>query len=99
MACACGGPDGARARGARPDASGRRGRGRDPLSSPLSAARRELHDHNLVFRSRGGRNERESRITLCAWHHLRGVHTGRVRAEGEAPVAVMWEVGERYATE
>jgi hypothetical protein len=78
---------------------------------PICTARRELHDHHLVFRSRGGGNERENRITLCAWHHLRGVHAGRVRAEGEAPHLLTWEigvrtghrpllrlVGERYAT-
>jgi hypothetical protein len=70
-----------------------------------------LTNHHLVFRSRGGSNERENRITLCVWHHLRGVHAGRVRAEGEAPDAIRWEigvrtgrrpllrfVGERYAT-
>jgi hypothetical protein len=34
-------------------------------------------------------------VTLCAWHHLRGVHAGRIRAEGEAPDAVTWEIGVR----
>jgi hypothetical protein len=34
-------------------------------------------------------------ITVCAWHHLRGVHAGRVRAEGEAPRAIIWEIGRR----
>ena len=78
---------------------------------PVCTARRELHDHHVVFRWRGGGNERENRITLCAWHHLRGVHAGRVRAEGEAPDRITWDigvragqrallrlVGERYAT-
>ena len=78
---------------------------------PVCTARRELHDHHVVFRSRGGGNQRENRITLCAWHHLRGVHAGRVRVEGEAPQGITWEigvhpgrrpllklVGERYAT-
>ena len=78
---------------------------------PVCTARRELHDHHVVFRSRGGGNGRENRVTLCAWHHLRGVHAGRVRAEGEAPDGITWEigvrpgrrallrlVGERYAT-
>jgi hypothetical protein len=78
---------------------------------PVCTARRNLHDHHLVFRSRGGGNARANRLTLCAWHHLRGVHAGRVRAEGEAPDAVTWEmgvrpgrkpllrlIGERYAT-
>jgi hypothetical protein len=62
---------------------------------PVCTARRELHDHHLVLRSRGGGNGRENRITLCVWHHLRGIHGGRVRAEGEAPDAVIWEIGVR----
>ena len=41
----------------------------------------------------GGGNERENRITLCAWHHLRGVHAGRVRASGDAPHGITWEIG------
>ena len=62
---------------------------------PVCTARRNLHDHHLVFRSRGGGNGRENRLTLCVWHHLRGVHAGRIRAEGEAPDAVSWEIGVR----
>ena len=78
---------------------------------PVCTSRRELHDHHVVFRSRGGGNERTNRITLCALHHLRGLHAGRIRAEGDAPHAITWEigvwpgrrpllrlVGERYAT-
>jgi hypothetical protein len=61
-------------------------------SAGVKFPRATLH---LVFRSRGGGNERANRITLCAWHHLRGVHAGRVRAEGEAPQAVTWEIGRR----
>jgi hypothetical protein len=55
---------------------------------PACTARRELHDHHLVFRSHGGGNGRENRLTLCAWHHLRGIHADRVRARGEAPAGV-----------
>jgi hypothetical protein len=54
-----------------------------------------LHDHHLLFRSRGGGNERDNRITVCAWHHLRGIHQGRVRAWGAAPHDVTWELGVR----
>ena len=77
-------------------------------SAGVKLPRATLH---VVFRSRGGGNGRENRVTLCAWHHLRGVHAGRVRAEGEAPDGITWEigvrpgrrallrlVGERYAT-
>ena len=27
----------------------------------------------------------ENRTTLCAWHHLRGVHAGRLSLRGRAP--------------
>jgi hypothetical protein len=62
---------------------------------PVCTARRELHDHHLVFRSHGGGNDRDNRITLCAWHHLHGIHAGRIRAWGEAPASVTWEIGVR----
>ena len=76
-------------------------RHRDPIFArdhwrcavPICTARRELHDHHVVFRSHGGGNERENRITICAWHHLRGVHAGRVRASGAAPHGITWEIG------
>jgi 5-methylcytosine-specific restriction endonuclease McrA len=42
---------------------------------PACSARRNLHDHHLRFRSRGGGNERANRITVCAAHHLHGIHT------------------------
>jgi 5-methylcytosine-specific restriction endonuclease McrA len=60
---------------------------------PGCSARRNLHDHHLVFRSRGGHNGRDNRVSVCAWHHLRGIHAGRVRAWGEAPDHVHWELG------
>jgi hypothetical protein len=31
--------------------------------------------------------------TLCAWHHLRGVHAGVVRCAGAAPDALRFERG------
>ncbi len=62
---------------------------------PACASRRNLHDHHLRFRSRGGGGERENRIAVCAWHHLRGLHGGVVRARGVAPAAVRWELGLR----
>jgi hypothetical protein len=79
----------------------RQPRHRDPVFArdgwrcavPICTARRNLHDHHVVFRSRGGDNRRDNRITLCAWHHLRGIHAGRVRASGEAPDGIRWEIG------
>ena len=62
---------------------------------PACTARRELHDHHLLFHSRGGDNARENRITICAAHHLHGLHAGRIRAWGDAPHAVTWGLGVR----
>src|SRR5207247_1682052 len=76
-------------------------RHRDPIFArdgwrcavPACTSRRNLHDHHLLFRSRGGGNARDNRITVCAWHHLRGIHQGRVRAWGTAPDAITWQLG------
>jgi hypothetical protein len=54
---------------------------------PAGSARRQLHDHHITFRSRGGSNARSNRITICAAHHLHGIHAGVVRAAGRAPHA------------
>jgi hypothetical protein len=62
---------------------------------PACTARRELHDHHVVFRSQGGGNGRDNRITICAAHHLRGIHAGTVRASGTAPDEITWELGVR----
>ena len=62
---------------------------------PACSSRRNLHDHHIVFRSRGGDNTRDNRVTVCAWHHLRGIHAGRLRASGHAPDDVHWELGVR----
>ena len=49
----------------------------------------------MLFRSRGGDNARDNRVTVCAAHHLHGIHAGRVRAWGEAPAGMRWEIGVR----
>jgi hypothetical protein len=62
---------------------------------PACSARRALHDHHVVFRSQGGDNARDNRVTVCAAHHLHGIHAGRIRARGRAPEAIVWELGVR----
>jgi hypothetical protein len=62
---------------------------------PACSARQNLHDHHILFRSRGGDNRRDNRVTVCAAHHLHGIHRGRIRARGEAPEAIVWELGVR----
>jgi hypothetical protein len=49
----------------------------------------------VVFRSRGGGDEASNLTTLCAWHHLRGVHGGVLRCTGAAPGRLRFELGVR----
>ena len=62
---------------------------------PACNSRRNLHDHHIRFRSRGGSNQRDNRTTVCAAHHLHGLHAGTVRAAGVAPHAIEWQLGVR----
>ena len=62
---------------------------------PACSSRRNLHDHHIRFRSRGGDNRRNNRTTVCAAHHLHGLHAGTVRASGVAPHAIEWQLGVR----
>ncbi len=54
-----------------------------------------LHAHHLRFRSAGGGEELANLTTLCAAHHLRGVHApgpaGRIRIHGRAPERLRFE--------
>ncbi len=63
---------------------------------PGCTSRRNLHDHHIHFRSAGGSDAAENRITLCAFHHQRGVHTGLVRVFGHAPHELVFELGVRH---
>jgi len=46
-------------------------------------------------RSAGGSDEPWNRTTLCAFHHLRGVHAGPVRCTGRAPEGLVFELSGR----
>lgn len=69
---------------------------------PGCTSRRNLHDHHVRFRSRGGGHERGNRTTVCAAHHLHGIHAGLVKVTGTAPAALRWDlplfscIGDRY---
>ncbi|MBW2274390.1 MAG: HNH endonuclease [Deltaproteobacteria bacterium] len=54
-----------------------------------------LHDHHIRFRSAGGSDLLSNRTTLCAAHHQRGVHAGRMRCSGSAPDGLRFELGLR----
>jgi hypothetical protein len=65
-------------------------------SVPGCSSRRNLHDHHVRFRSAGGSDAPENRVTLCAFHHLRCVHGhGGLRVWGCAPAGVVFELGVR----
>jgi hypothetical protein len=78
-------------------------RHRDPIferdgwrcAVPACGARASLHDHHIVYRSRGGDNAWMNRVTICATHHLRGIHGMRIRVDGLAPHDLTWELGLR----
>jgi hypothetical protein len=67
---------------------------------PGCTARRNLQSHHIRFRSRGGPDVAWNRTTLCAHHHLRGVHLERVvTIRGKAPDRLEFELGgERFGS-
>ena len=58
-------------------------------------SRAAVHAHHIEFRSAGGSDDPENLVSLCAAHHLRGVHMGRLRVRGKAPDRLQWELGAR----
>ena len=60
---------------------------------PACGSRRNLQEHHVLYRSRGGDNRRGNRVSICAWHHLRGIHGGVVRAHGDAEASIRWQLG------
>jgi len=62
---------------------------------PGCSSRANLHGHHVRFRSAGGSDEMENRVTLCAFHHQRCLHAGLLRVTGRAPDALIFELGVR----
>jgi hypothetical protein len=52
----------------------------------------QVEDHHIRYRSTGGDNAASNRTCLCAFHHRRGVHAGRIRLRGKAPDRLYWEL-------
>jgi len=50
------------------------------------------HAHHIRYRARGGSDDLSNLTSLCAVHHLQGVHMGRIRVWGQAPHNLHWEV-------
>ncbi len=55
-------------------------------------SRPAAHAHHLTPRSRGGGDEPENLVALCAAHHLHCVHYGWIRVRGRAPAELRWEM-------
>jgi hypothetical protein len=66
-------------------------------TAPGCTARRNLQSHHVVFRSHGGPDVAWNRTTLCAFHHLRGIHARTVSCHGRAPGALAFALGLRSA--
>jgi hypothetical protein len=64
-------------------------------TAPGCTSMQNLHSHHIRFRSAEGSDDMANRITLCAFHHLRGVHAGLLWCAGRAPDGLRWEMGIR----
>ena len=62
---------------------------------PGCSSMSNLHAHHIVPRSSGGSDEDHNLVTLCAFHHLRGVHAGRILVKGHAPDRLRFALGLR----
>jgi hypothetical protein len=58
-------------------------------------SRAAVHAHHIKPRSQGGSDDPSNLISLCAAHHLHGIHGGRMRVTGMAPDKLTWEFGLR----
>jgi len=70
----------------------RRIRDRDRhLCQVPGCSRAAVHAHHIVPKSQGGTDDEWNLVSLCAAHHLHGIHGGRIRVTGRAPDALVWE--------
>jgi hypothetical protein len=53
-------------------------------------SRAAVHVHHVRYRSRGGTDCAANLVSLCAVHHLHGIHRGFIRVKGEAPGGLVW---------
>ncbi len=60
---------------------------------PGCVCRTNLHVHHIQRRSQGGSDELPNLAVACASHHLRHLHGGTMRVEGEDPSTRIWEMG------
>ncbi len=67
-------------------------RDRFRCASP-ACSRRDVTPHHVVFRSRGGGEERSNLVSLCTVCHLELVHGRRLELTGQAPGRLTWRLG------
>jgi len=58
-------------------------------------SRASVHSHHIIPLSQGGTDDPWNLVSLCAAHHLLGIHGGRMRVSGTAPDKLTWEFGLR----
>ena len=54
-------------------------------------SRAAVHAHHIIPKSKGGTDDEWNLVSLCANHHLHGIHGGRMRVTGRAPDGLVWE--------
>jgi hypothetical protein len=54
---------------------------------------RAHHIHHIRYRSQGGTDDAWNQVALCAPHHLRGIHEGRLKVSGRAGERLTWIFG------
>jgi len=62
-------------------------------TAPGCTSRRNLEDHHVRYRARGGSDHMWNRTTLCRFHHQRGEHGGLASCRGRAPLGIDWRLG------
>lgn len=61
--------------------------------APGCTARKRIHDHHVVYRSRDGSDEPWNQLAACAMHHLQGEHGELAQVRGKAPLGLTWRLG------
>ena len=64
-------------------------------SAPGCSSRRNLEEHHIIYRSRGGADTPSNLVTLCRFHHQQGEHNGLMKCRGIAPLGILWRLGDR----
>ena len=61
--------------------------------APCCGKRSRLEIHHVRFRSRGGSDAKENKISLCATDHRGIIHDGHAHLSGRAPQSLLWKLG------